>query len=66
MIIPLPSPIVPELGSHVEIVFLATPLRGRVVGRAFGDPIRLDLVLPGGGKAADIPVNETLRILEDA
>lgn len=61
-----PGPISPTLRDVVEITHQAWPLRGRVVGRTFSDPQRIDIALAGGGVARDVPVNGSLRILEPA
>lgn len=62
----LPDNPLPALGAQVEILFVTQLVRGRVVGRSFDRPVRIDVELPGGGRISGIPVNESLRILEGA
>lgn len=59
----LPDNPLPALGDNVEIVYLAAPIRGMVVGRSFSSPQRIDILLPGKVVALGIPVNGSLRVL---
>lgn len=62
----LPDHPIPPLGASVEIFHLAVPFRGRVVGRSFDSPMRIDIELAGCDSiiAHGIPVNPSLKVLE--